>query len=320
MAHAGKLLGQRFLDALGAMADRLHLVAAARAAFGQRLIGAAVMAAQPLRAQMHGQARIAAAAGRDPAAARAEQRRRVAAAVEIQQHLACRLPGGAGCLQQRRRRCPCAPACARRSISVSRGGCALPGALRQQQMRVAALARTFCSDSSDGVAEPSTTGTFCALAAHHREIARRIAEAAFLLLVRAVVLLVDDDQPQRRQRREHRRARADHDARLHRVAADARPRALAFGESRMQRGDARREAALETLEQAAASARSPAQHQRLAAARQHVADERAGTPRSCRCRSRHPAGRRRSDARPQRSACTASFLAAVQRRRRFHGR
>ena len=71
----------------------------------------------------------------------------------------------------------------------------------------------FSSVSSDGVAEPKTIGTCARCARQHREIARRIAKP-FLLLVGGIVLLVDDDQAESRQRGEHRRTRADHDARL----------------------------------------------------------------------------------------------------------
>ena len=88
MLTPGNSRGQGLLDALGALADRLHREPALRAARRQRRIRTAVVAAQPAGLLVHGQARIALAARGDPAAGRAQQRRRVAAAVEEHQHLA----------------------------------------------------------------------------------------------------------------------------------------------------------------------------------------------------------------------------------------
>ena len=88
MGTCGKQRRERLLDALGALADVPHGVAALRALRGQRRIGAAVMAAQARGGQMHGEPRVAVAAGRDPAAGRAGQRRRIAAPVDVHQHLA----------------------------------------------------------------------------------------------------------------------------------------------------------------------------------------------------------------------------------------
>ena len=80
----------RLLDAFGTLADRPHREAALWTVLRQRRVGAAVMAAQPARALVHGQARITVRAGGDPAAGRAQQRRRVAAAIEEGEHLAVR--------------------------------------------------------------------------------------------------------------------------------------------------------------------------------------------------------------------------------------
>ena len=51
--------------------------------------------------------------------------------------------------------------------------------------------------------EPSTTGQFALLRAHHRQIARVVAQL-LVLLERGIVLLVDDQQPQLLHRREDR--------------------------------------------------------------------------------------------------------------------
>jgi len=82
-----KQLGQRFLDALGAMAQRMQFIAAARAARRAWRFGAAVVAGEAIPALVYRQPRVAATAGSDPAAALAQQRRCVAAAVQLQQHL-----------------------------------------------------------------------------------------------------------------------------------------------------------------------------------------------------------------------------------------
>ena len=186
----------------------LHREAALRAARRQRRIGAAVVAAQPAGRLVHGQARVAVAARRDPAAAGAQQRRRVAAPVEEHQHLSVAgevpLDG-----QHRRGGHPRCTAARRRSTSSSTGGCASRGAPRQAQARDSGRLPTLCRVSSDGVAEPSTTGTPASLRPHHRQVARGVAQRALVLLERGVVLLVDDDEPELRHRREHGRARAD---------------------------------------------------------------------------------------------------------------
>ena len=83
----GEPVGQCLLHAFGAMPQRMNFVAAARATFRQRLVGAAVMAGQPMAALMHRHARIAAVAGRDPATTLAQQGGCIAAAVQVHQHL-----------------------------------------------------------------------------------------------------------------------------------------------------------------------------------------------------------------------------------------
>ena len=64
---------------------------------------AAVVAVERAFALVHGESRVAARAGRDPAAAGAEQRRRVAAAVQVDQHLAAGVEVAVDREQRRRR-------------------------------------------------------------------------------------------------------------------------------------------------------------------------------------------------------------------------
>jgi len=85
--HVREQARECFLDALGALADRLRCVAAGRAEFRDALLGATVVAVQAPVAPVHGEPCIAARAGRRPAAGRAEQRRCVATPVQVQQHL-----------------------------------------------------------------------------------------------------------------------------------------------------------------------------------------------------------------------------------------
>src|SRR4029453_5217348 len=106
----------------------LDLVPATRAAEWHRLIGTAVVAAQPLRAQMHRQARVALRTGCDPSATRAEQRRCVAAAVEIDEHLTGGFQGKLDDLPGR--------ACETRFGGV-------PSQVDEMHLRVARFARTF---------------------------------------------------------------------------------------------------------------------------------------------------------------------------------
>jgi hypothetical protein len=87
-ARLRKELGQARLDTLGAAAEGLDvLVTAARAGVRNRTVAAAVMAAQAAIGEVHHQVGRAVRAAADPAAGRARQHRRVAAAVEKDQAL-----------------------------------------------------------------------------------------------------------------------------------------------------------------------------------------------------------------------------------------
>ena len=189
-----KQLLQRLLDPLGALADGFDRKAAALAALWQRLDGAAVMAAQFGRAAMHRQARIAVPAGRDPAADRAQQRGRVAAAIDEDQHLCA----GAEVSAQRLDHRGGQPLADRMRAQVDERQPRRLGlivATRQRQPLVAAAFEVVQRlESRRGRSEhhrdPRLVG------ARHAQIARRVAAAALVLLVGAVMFLVDDDQPE----------------------------------------------------------------------------------------------------------------------------
>ena len=214
--------------------------AARRADPFERLLGAAVMAAQRARARVHREPRVAARALR-ASCTRAERAR-------------ARSRGGSGtaapgCRPRDARRSR-RPAASRRLAARVRVQVDDPHARHARASRSAAAtracdsgpARAFAKLSSDGVAEPSTTGTLESLRAHDREIARRVSEAA-LLLVRSVVLLVDD-----RSGRPRAAARTPPTACRRRARASLRARAprfeaLALRERGVQQRERRRRSA-----------------------------------------------------------------------------
>ena len=120
------------------------------------------------------------------------------------------------------------------------------------------------------MAEPSTTGHLRALRAQDGEVARRVAKAAFVLLERGVVFLVDDDHAEIGHRREHRRARAEHDARLARDALPPGGEALGVGERGMQHRDRHGETFAEARHELRREPDFRHQHQRAPAAAQRV--------------------------------------------------
>ena len=196
--RGGKELRQRRLDAFRALADRR--AAPCRSAGSRRAapVPRRSDGRQARLAQMHGEPRVAGRAGRDPGAAGAEQRRRVAAAIQEHEHLAC---GGEVPLDRRERRLR--ESVARRvQAQVDDADARLAGAaraFRQRELRVTAgrgvgeaLERRRRGAEHDRHAR--------ALRAHDREVARRIAESV-LLLVGGIVLLVHDDEAERRHRR-----------------------------------------------------------------------------------------------------------------------
>ena len=269
--QARKTRRQGFFDALGAMAQRPHPVAAARAGGGQRLVGAAVVAAEALLLLVDGQPRIAVPAGRDPAAAAAQQRGRIAAAVDEDQHLRSGRQMPLHGLQQRHRKTP-VHGVAAQVDQLQRRRLGGAGAARQRQaLRAAGSHVVQRFEGRRGRAQQHRHGT--ALRPDHRHVARRIAKAAFLLFERRVVLFIDHDDAQRRQRHEHRRAGADDDARpaAGRAAPSLQP--LAVGQARVQGDQRHGKAFAKTRQQLRRQADLRAQHQRAAALCQHGVDQ-----------------------------------------------
>jgi len=91
---------ETFFDALSALTDGLHSVAALGALAWQVAIGTAVMAAQSCRLTVYGHARITRLAGRHPATGRAGESRGIAASIDVHENLTVRgemtLDGGYG--------------------------------------------------------------------------------------------------------------------------------------------------------------------------------------------------------------------------------
>ncbi len=115
-------------------------------------------------------------------------------------------------------------------------------------------------------------GDVQALRADDGEIARRVAKAA-LLLERRVVLLVDDDEARRRQRCEHRRARADDEARFAAIRASPRVESLALGDGRVQHGELFAEAVAQSAHELRRQADLRHEQQSLPAGRELRRDE-----------------------------------------------
>ena len=220
---SGNCAGQRFLQPLGALPLRLEVARIAAGAGGRHALAEiAVMADQLAPAGVQGQRAFAARAVGVPAAAVAQQHRRIATTVAEHQRL---LAAGHACrataAEQRRRQAVIQPLRAHvDDLHLRRADRARARA--QVQAAVATgvdvgqrLQRRRAGAQHDRHAERAR--------AHQRQVAGVIAEA-LLLLVGGVVLLVDDDQAGLRQRREHRRARAEDDPGL---AARARSQARA---------------------------------------------------------------------------------------------
>ena len=263
----GKEIGQRLLDALRALSHGLDHCAAIGADLGDRAMRAAVVAIERTFALMHGQSRVAAWTRCDPAAAGAEQRRCVATAVQIDQHLAASVEVTADGQQRRRRKA--LRVCM--SAQVNQVQARRPGACRSvgqvEALRAAgadaleAFERRCRRAQHDGDAVTLSPGQ-C-------QVARGIAEA-LLLLVRSVVLFVDHDQPGAGERREDGRTCADDHRRRAGASRAPRLQAIGVGEPRMHHrerpGESRREARDELRRQRDLRH----QDQRLLAACDHV--------------------------------------------------
>ncbi len=227
-ANSGEEIGQRFLDALRALAHGLDRFAAIGADLGDGPMRAAVVAIERTFALMHGESRVAARARRDPAAAGAEQRRRVAAAVQVDQHLAARVEVAADGQQRWRRK---ALRVGMRA-QVDQVQARRPGARRAigqvETLRAPGADALEAFERRRRRAEHDRDAV--TLRPGQRQVARGVAEA-FLLLVRRVVLFVDHDQAGACERREDGRPRADHHRRRTRTGRAPGLQAIGVGES-----------------------------------------------------------------------------------------
>ena len=179
-----------------ALPDGAHGKSALRAALGQRRIRAAVVAAQAPCGLMHGQARIALAARRRPAAGSAQERRRIAAAIEEDQHLALRAQMAPDGLDGGSRNARLHGIDAQIDEPEARR-LRLRRAPRQRQPLIAPGER-IVQRLKCGRRRTQHDRHAGALRAHDGKIARRVAKAALVLFERGVVLLVDDDEAESR--------------------------------------------------------------------------------------------------------------------------
>ncbi len=220
---------------------------------------------------MHRQARIAFAAGGDPAARRAQQRRCVAAAIEEHQHLPV-----AGEVALDREHCRRGdPGLHRVRAQVNEADqwrLRLRGAPLQAQAGVASRHHVLQRlERWGGAAEHHrNAGMSCA---HDGQVARRVAQRSLVLLEGGIVFLVHHDQPELRHRREHRRARAEHQACLATEGAAPGEEALVVGEPRMQHRHRGIEALAEARQQLRRECDLGHQHQRPPPRGQYPFDE-----------------------------------------------
>ena len=248
-----KRLGHFGFDALGAHPQRDHRPAAVRTGFGHRRALAAVVAQQPPLRAVLGEADIAVVALERLPAHLAEREGREPAAVEEQNRL---LPGGEGLgqrLPQRLRE--------HRRLFLTRharagdaqvhqldpGHRPIVDAAGEVQFLVAATPRVLERlQRRRGRAEHAHRAG--ALGAHHRQVARVVAQLLFLL-ERRVVLLVDHHHPEVLHRREHRAAHPHRDGHL--APAQGLPVAqpLGFLQARVQHRHLLPEAALKSTHQ-----------------------------------------------------------------------
>jgi hypothetical protein len=153
---------------------------------------AAVVAAQALVGQVQHQVGGAAPATRDPAAGRAGQYRRIAAAVEEDQALFAAVEAALQAGQQRGRKA-FLQFLAPRVDDAHRGHGLGHGALGQFQQPGSARCGGVVEGLQRRRGRTEHDGDVRLMRAPDRHVARRVAQA-FLLLERGVVLLVDDDQ------------------------------------------------------------------------------------------------------------------------------
>ena len=257
--------GQSLLHALGTLAHRVQGLPAAPAGQGHALHGAAVMAAQLRRTPVQRHVRIAMRAGGHPAAGAAEQRRRVAAAVQEHDHLAARRQMPADGLHRGLRQALLHRMPAQVDQRQPRG-VGSPRTLRQHELRVARL-RGVLQALQRRRRRTQNDRHVRALCAPHREIACGVAES-LVLLVGGIVLLVDHDEGEPRQGGENGGTGADHDAGAAAVRGAPRVAPLGARERRMHDDDPGAEAPAEAIHELRRECDFGHQHQGLAAAGQ----------------------------------------------------
>ena len=266
--HAGEERAELLLQLLRADADRQQMRRAAlRALIGQRSLAVAVVAAQLALLLVQGIVTFAALTLRNPAAIMAEQRGRIAATVEKQQHLIIRLQMLAHFADQR----GCQPANKLLAFEIHQllqGRFRIAGALRQVELAIFAAAHVV-QRLQRGRRRAHHDRDILFARAEYRQVARLIAPA-FLLFIRAVVLFVDNDHARTRQRRKQRRPRADDNGVFALACAQPDGKTLAVVERRVQHVDRRVEALAEASDGLRRQADLRHQHQRLLAARQHI--------------------------------------------------
>ena len=268
--YAGKDVVQGVLDALGTLADRPHLAAAFRAAERHGLVGAAVVTDQPGALHVDRQARIARGTGRDPAAARAVQRRRVAAAVQVDEDLAAVRQGALDRRQDRLGQ----PIAGRVMPQVDHADPRLArtaGPFGQVDPAIAAGIGIRQALEGGGSGSQHDRDAMAGRA-RHGQVASRVPEA-LLLLVGRVMLLVDDDDAEARQRGEHGGARADHDGRRAGAGGPPRGQALGVGHRRVERDDGDGQSAAEACDQLRREGDFRNQHHRASAGVEYALDQ-----------------------------------------------
>ena len=262
---------QRVGDPLGAEPETAHVP---RRAFGtfddQRVLRGAVVATKPPVAAMVDEARVAPPALGNPAASMAYEQGCIAAPVDEQErllgpglHLLERLDEHVAQAAVERPRPQVDHVDARRRRAA--------GTVRQIEPPVPAAPdvvhrlergrRAAEHDRHAGVAR-----------AHHRPIARGVANS-FLLLEGEIVLFVHDEEPRARERHEHRRTRPHDD--LRRAVARMGPRRepFAVGEPGMECLHAAGKAGVKAREQLRGETDLGNEHERLAAVADHLFDE-----------------------------------------------
>src|SRR5947208_2026338 len=202
-------------------------------AFGQ----SAMVAAQPLRCQVHDHVRRTTPAALDPAAGGACERRRIAAAIEENERV---LPARKARRERLEKGC--------NDSLMGRVHPRVDKAYRRQ-------CRTVDGTSREGYQLVFTRGRVmeafqggsgraqndrCAgdVAPRNCEVACRIAHA-LTLLERGILLFIDHDQPQTRERRKYREPRAEHDISATAVGEEPSADALQFSHGARLRDDAR---------------------------------------------------------------------------------